>query len=378
MKNYILILIAVALFLGSCKESAKQSNQSSLVVESFEIDTIMIDSKGYFFYLAEALGKSFLSHETGVLYNLNQKKPQLELVDLNALTLLDSIPLEREGPIGIGNYPIYDKFQLTKNGEILIFAWEELVKLTSDRTQVVKYRFDQLPLVGDTLLANEVVRYRGLVTEDGKYYIGYYGNANDTHSRLGLVKINLEDLTVKKINLPLFQELVPYEIKTKTTSEYPYTYVEGIFLAQVGDQLLVSSTPVNEVYRVDIESGKYERISYSSNLTANKVEINYPTVNTQSEGVYERWKQVSFYKWEWDETSQLFWRITNQTFVDSEIQPNKVHLTFFDKNLNQVGEIKLPDDWKIMGAPFFFQGMYWQFINIDDEMAFVRFKPRFD
>jgi hypothetical protein len=191
------------------------------------------------------------------------------------------------------------------------------------------------------------------------------------------VKINLEDLSVKKINLPLFQELVSYEIKTETLSEYPYTYVEPIFMTQAGDQLIVSSAPVNEVYRVNLESGEYERISYQSNLTANKVEITYPTENPQSEGVYERWKQVSFYDFNWDDKSQLYWRITNQTFVDSEIQPNKVHLTFFDKNLNQLGEMKLPDDWKIMGASFTFQGMYWQFINIEDEMAFVRFKPEF-
>jgi hypothetical protein len=378
MKNLNVFLLAVALSLGSCKESEKQTNQSSIVVASFEIDTVMIDSKGYFFYLSEALGKSFLSQDKGILYNLNQKKPQLELVDLNSLTLLDSIPLEREGPIGIGNYLIYDRFQFTENGEIFIFAWEELVKLTPDRTQVVKYRFDQLPLVGDTLLPNEAVRYRGLVTEDGKYYIGFYGNAEDTHSRLGLVKINLEDLSVKKINLPLFQELVSYEIKTETLSEYPYTYVEPIFMTQAGDQLIVSAAPVNEVYRVNLESGEYERISYQSNLTANKVEITYPTENPESEGVYERWKQVSFYDFNWDDKSQLYWRITNQTFVNSEIQPNKVHLTFFDKNLNQVGEMKLPEDWKIMGASFTFQGMYWQFINIEDEMAFVRFKPKFD
>ncbi|MBC6365695.1 hypothetical protein DDT91_02745 [Algoriphagus sp. AK58] len=204
MKNTILIFLAVA-FLGSCKESEKQANPSSLEVAFLEIDTVMIDSKGYFFYLTESLGKSFLSRDTDILYNLNQKIPQLELVDLNSLSLLDSIPLEREGPTGIGNYPVFDGFQLTENGDIFFFAWEELVKLTHDRTQVTKYRFDNLPLHGDVPLPGEVIRYRGLVTDNGKYYIGFYGSAEDTHSRHGLVKIDLKEFTVEKINLPIFQ-----------------------------------------------------------------------------------------------------------------------------------------------------------------------------
>lgn len=378
MKNFPLILLAIVLFFDSCKHSEKQSSQSSVVVASFEIDTVMIDSKGYFFYLTEALGKSFLSRDTDILYNLNQKIPQLELVDLNSLSLLDSIPMEREGPTGIGNYPVFDGFQLTENGDIFFFAWEELVKLTHDRTQVVKYRFDNLPLQGDVPLPGEVIRYRGLVTDDGKYYIGFYGSAEDTHSRYGLVKIDLKELTVEKINLPIFQELVSYEIKTKTSSDYPSTYVEPVFLSQDGDKLLVSAAPVNEVYRVDLESGEFDRISFNSKLTSNKVEITYPTVNPQNEGLYERWKQVSFYGFHWDEQSQLFWRNTNQSFVEAETRPNKVHLTFFNKNLNQVGEYALPDDWKIQGAQFFTQGMYWQFINIEDEMAFVRLKPKFE
>ncbi len=169
-----------------------------------------------------------------------------------------------------------------------------------------------------------------------------------------------------------------YEIKTKTSSDYPYTYVEPVFLTQAGDNLLVSAAPVNEVYRVDLESREFDLISFNSKLTSNKVKITYPTVNPQYEGLYERWKQVSFYGFHWDEQSQLFWRKTNQTFVESETRPNKVHLTFFDKNLNQVGEFELPDDWKIQGPQFVIQGMYWQYINLNDEMAFARLKPKFN
>jgi hypothetical protein len=112
------------------------------------------------------------------------------------------------------------------------------------------------------------------------------------------------------------------------------------------------------------------------------VEVNYPTIANSSAGnkesIWERWKQVSFYKMNWDQETQQFWRITNQTEIYEEKEnTNKVALTFFDRELNQLGELRLPKNWKIMGAPFISQGMYWQFMNINDEAAFVRLKPNF-
>jgi hypothetical protein len=56
---------------------------------------------------------------------------------------------------------------------------------------------------------------------------------------------------------------------------------------------------------------------------------------------------------------------------------NEVYLTFFDREFNQIGEVRLPDKWKIIGGKYISQGMYWQFINVNDEAAFVRLKPNF-
>lgn len=381
MKTFPLVFTTLLIVFSACQPDKSDISEANSPIFSYEIDTVQIDSKGYFFYLSEGLGRSFLAKDGKTLYNLNQQEPQLEVIDLATLALKDTIPLEREGPSGIGTDLYFDGFQVLANGDIFFFVWRELVKLNANRSEVEKYRFENLKFIGDSLLPDEAIRYEGLITEDGKFYFSYYGRASDTHSRLGLVRIGLEDQTLKKIKLPIFDDLVPFEIKAQASNRYPYVYVEPIYLTQTEDKLLVSSSPFNEIYNVDIASGEFEKLAFSSSITPNRVEITYSTLESsearQTEAIWERWKQVSFYGLNWDNESKKFWRITNQTFMETDTKPNNIFLTFFDLDLNQLGEVKLPEDWKIRGASFFSQGMYWQFINVEDEISLVRFKPEF-
>jgi hypothetical protein len=379
MKNLIPFLSLI--FLASCGTKESENSKSQMEI-TYSIDTVMIDSKGHFLYLSEALGRSFLAKDGKNLYNLNQKLPQLEVIDLSLMELVDTIPMEREGPAGIGAFDFYDGIQVLKNGEIFIFAWEEIVRLSADRKSVEKYRFTASNLTGDSLKQDEEIRYEGLISEDGTHFFTFYGNSAEFSSRLGLAIINLEEMSLKKVDLPLFEKLIQFEIQTETNTGYPYTYVEPIHFTQFSDQLLVSSSPINEVYKVDISAGTYSHFAFSSSLTANRVEVNYPTIANSSAGnkesIWERWKQVSFYKMNWDQETQQFWRTTSQTEIFEEKESiDKLALTFFDRELNQLGELRLPEDWESTRATFISQGMFWQFMNINDELAFVRLKPNF-
>jgi len=379
MVKKLTIILLVAVFGCGTKESENSKSQMEI---TYSIDTVMIDSKGYFLYLSESLGRSFLAKDGKTLYNLNQKLPQLEVIDLSLMELVDTIPMERKGPAGIGAFDFYDGIQVLENGEIFIFAWEEIVRLSADRKSVEKYRFSATNLTGYSLNQDEEIRYEGLISEDGTHFFTFYGNSAEFSSRLGLAIINLEEMSLKKVDLPLFEELIQFEIQTETNIGYPYTYVEPIHFTQFSDQLLISSSPINEVYKVDISAGTYSHLPFSSLLTANRVEVTYPTIANSNAGtteaVRDRWKQVSFYKMNWDQETQRFWRITNQTEIFEEKESiDKLALTFFDRELNQLGEVRLPEDWESTGAPFISQGMYLQFMNINDELAFVRLKPNF-
>jgi hypothetical protein len=79
-----------------------------------------------------------------------------------------------------------------------------------------------------------------------------------------------------------------------------------------------------------------------------------------------------------DENSGRFYRYSREQ-DDSENRYAYV-LTIFDKNLDQIHEEKLSEEVTIPGyysaaQTFVHEGMLYTFLNIDDEMAFVRLKP---
>jgi hypothetical protein len=381
MRYFISLLCLV--FLASCqkKESGNSTAESEI---TYTIDTVMIDSKGQFLYLSEALGRSDLANDGKTVYNLNQKLPQLEVIDLSKLELVDTIPMDREGPVGIGTYSFYDGIQVLGNGEIFIFSWMEIVRLSADRKSVKKFRFNPENLDGDTLGADEAIRYEGLISEDGTRFFTFYGKSDQPSSRLGLAIIDLKEMSLKKVELPLFEELLPYEIRTEKEphAKYPYVYVEPIHLTEFENHLLVSASPFNALYQLDLDSYSYHKLEFTASLTENRAEVTYPTEASSSaastQSIWDRWKQISFHEMNWDEKTKRFWRISFKTFMSYDnTYSSEGYLTFFDEEFKQIGEMRFPDEWKMIGGKFITQGMYWQYINVNDEAAFVRLKPNF-
>jgi hypothetical protein len=54
----------------------------------------------------------------------------------------------------------------------------------------------------------------------------------------------------------------------------------------------------------------------------------------------------------------------------------KTVLTAFDPDFNQLHEELLPSDFTLPRKYFAREGMIYTFLNIDDELAFVRIKPK--
>lgn len=380
--RYFLAFFSLIILVSCQKEKSGNSNTEAEI--TFSIDTVKIDSKGQFLYLSEALGRSDLANGGRTVYNLNQKLPRLEVIDLNKLELVDTIPMEREGPTGIGTSTIYDGIQVLENGEVFIFAWMEIVRLSADRKSVKKFRFNPENLNGDPLGVDEAIRYEGLISEDGTRLFTFYGKSDQPSSRLGLAIIDLKEMSLKKVELPLFEELLPFEIKTakEPNAKYPYVYVEPIHLTESENHLLVSASPFNELYKLDLDSYTYQKLEFNASLTENRAEVTYPTEASSSaastQSIWDRWKQISFHKMNWDMQTERFWRLSFKTFMSYDnTYSSEAYLTFFDKEFKQIGEMRLPDEWKMIGGKFITQGMYWQFINVDDEAAFVRLKPNF-
>lgn len=83
----------------------------------------------------------------------------------------------------------------------------------------------------------------------------------------------------------------------------------------------------------------------------------------------------------WDPHKELFYRFSYQGEFDldldrqmQDLTPDKakVYLTIYDKNLDQIDEALVPKLDKVPAKHFAKDGKIWMYINLEDELGFVR------
>lgn len=90
----------------------------------------------------------------------------------------------------------------------------------------------------------------------------------------------------------------------------------------------------------------------------------------------ETLKEVHYGSLNYDDQNNVYWRFTrDMDHMKGDTIVFKSVLTAFDRQFNQLGETFLPEDFEFPSKPFEKDGMIWTFLNIDDEVAFVRLKP---
>jgi hypothetical protein len=123
-------------------------------------------------------------------------------------------------------------------------------------------------------------------------------------------------------------------------------------------------------------------IDYQSKLTANKKTGKY-NQDFENEDAFKQTSldmrsEISFMAPLWDEEKQLFYRFSHkiikigndvENYEDTE---SAVYLTIFDADFNVVAESLVEALNKPPGYHFVKDGKIWLFLNLQDEMGFVR------
>src|SRR5690554_6965622 len=86
-------------------------------------------------------------------------------------------------------------------------------------------------------------------------------------------------------------------------------------------------------------------------------------------------QEINFMPPFWDERSQRFYRLSYQKLPTSSVGDGikaNVYLTILDPGLNQIGEARVPQLTRRPGKHFARDGEIWIYVNIMDEMGFIR------
>jgi hypothetical protein len=370
----LLFLPLIALMI-SCGEKSSDSASSSNLELTYEIDTVMVDAGDHLVYLQQGLRAAGLTPSKDQLYNFNTNSFEIEVFDLNEMKMVDLIPLEKEGPTGIGNDTYIPNLQIDHQLNTYIYHFDEIVKISQDLKKVDFFRFEAATLSGDKLKADFTINQSGLLSEDGAYYFSFYGPQDFVKAREGISIVKLDDMSLKMVAIPELEDIAKFSISyemengagTMATQEY-------LFLVQRGTHIYFSSSSYNFVYQIEISTGKAKKLEFHSNITRDSKTLTFETKANSKEEFNElhkqKMKQVSFGNILFDDSRNLFWRFSSDP---DQLGKDKV-LTLFNLELQQVMETSIRE-FDFEGFSFIKEGIFHRFINIDDEMAFVRIKP---
>ncbi|WP_373396295.1 DUF4221 domain-containing protein [Algoriphagus halophilus] len=377
MNKYHFTLAAFALF--SCSSSDKSDENSGMGMElTYEMDTVMVDPGDHFFFLNWGLGISDLTQDEKLLYNLNPESLLLEVVDMDALALKETIQLEKEGPNGIGGGFI-SKLQVIGNGNLMLFDFNKIVEISPKGELIKKYEFDRNTLSGYEFGETDVVSYMGIFSTDGKTYVGELEDESFRKPAKGLALIDLEKMELNFVPTDAISKLDEFRIMLEMNGNAMMSTGETSYMKFINGELVLTNTAMNEVYIYDFTMDSLLHKTFESTLTGNERIKNFPTQVDTREALFEaskeKRKQVKFGPMIFQKEENLIWRIStdmDRMIADSVVTKDVV--TFFDADYTMLKEQTL-ENLSNSSNRFFKDGMLYSFLNIDDEMAFVRLKP---
>lgn len=375
MKNTLLAFFALPLLIAC---SPPKGNKMDFSQITFSMDTVMVDSKGEFLFLNWGLSTACISMDRQVLYNFNIQEPSLESIDLDKLELLEKQVFEKEGPDGVGN---------NGKGGIVHLGDDKILFKGWPSPEVFRSKGEKLPdLAGLYSIKTKVTgsgkdfMYEAVLPTKPQYVFGIINEFPGKDFEFG--KINLLDSTLKSYPLPTWEKLADFTITYDDGNTYdilgPYIYAEN-----VNQQIIVSSNVSSELYVYKPDKDSLYHYTYSYNLTQSGKTGIYATEISDPEQFHNIYKgiysEVSFLSPIWDHDNQQYYRIHYESLFEDEYSGmypkrigSKVFISVYDKDLQLVGEVQLPQFPDIPGFHFAKDGKIWMFQNINDEMGFVR------
>ncbi|WP_439489340.1 DUF4221 family protein [Algoriphagus sp.] len=383
MNKYYQLALVLLPFSCNTEKNTKNSNDKNINF-SYSIDTVMIDAGDEFLFLNMNLYFSSYSADEGLLYNLNPESARMEVIDLESHSLDRLVQYDLDGPNRVKELAITG-IKKSDTGDLFFQDYYTLSRLDSSGTKTATYRFTNDFLNGDELALNEEIDGMGQIGSDGAYFASFYDNYQEKGGIRGVAQIHLGDSSLRLFPLDFWGDLDKYEVNMDHGDGRAISAPEFKFLLVDGADFIVSTSAKNELWHYNAELDSIIHKEYTSEFTKNVKPGNYPkTTNNQEEFeqvVKQKSDEVIFGFLVKDENSGLFYRYSRER--DNSKNNYAYVLTIFDENLNQLHEEKLGEEVSIPnehmpgGKPFVHRGMLYSFLNIEDELAFVRLQTRF-
>ncbi len=340
------------------------------------IDTVMIDSKGEFLYLNAELRQSTLSSDKRFLYNFNERESSIEQINLDELCLDELLIFDRDGPNGIGS--LISNIQLVGEDRMLIWSLRGagIFGLQGSRLSSV-----ELSPVEDVFSNG----YHYSLRTFKENFNNIFGSTInwDSHSYF-FWKLNPENGQLKNYNLSEFDKVKSFVLQQMDGARVVRGNLPGVFLSDDSDKLFLSNEVSNDIYIYDpkLDSLIHYALPHNS-IPQIKVNVTFPKAESQEEMnklLTDFKEDINFSKLNWDQEAKLFYRFsykekfTRSMDIGGSPVPSssEVFLSVWDSELNLLSEQQVQGLTETPKTHFVKDGKIWVFVNVEDEMGFLR------
>ena len=379
MKNHLLILLSVLLFACGGNETETKTDFSNI---TFTMDTVVVDPGNEIINLKYGLWSSTMTADKDFLYLWNMDESTLDKVNINELRLEEKIKYEKEGPDGVGSYVAW--MNMLDNDHILMASFQGMGLFDLNGKKLRGYKLDKDKFEGDSLEDGESFNRKSIITEGGNVIYGLLGNW--TNDNLSFAKVNFQDMMIKKYELPGIEELIDYSVTMKVDQMMMISTTDKT-LQRVGDKIILSNSAYTPIFVFDMKQDSVYQVNYTPQLTAAAKKGGYPKeVDSEKrfkEVMAEINSEINFQAPVWDEVNKRFYRFSYETIpgeITEEPSPespeqkliSKVFISIFDEEFNLIGESLVSQLTQIPNSVFVKDGKIWHYLNVDDELGFIR------
>ncbi|SMD43102.1 protein of unknown function [Aquiflexum balticum DSM 16537] len=372
--RFLLPILLIASF--SC---GKPGEDITVDTFSYSVDTVTVDAKGEILYLEYELRVADYSEVDGFLYNFNKHSHSIEKIDLDQLEWVGTFPLQQEGPDGTGFW--ISDIKGVREGQLF---------LSGEKAGIFNLEGELLKKIDWSNVSPE----EGGILDEEKFYIQVI-NPNFPESAFSLfVNYTKNSVILKKLdasqNRIAIIDIDPNDnYKTYTLGDLS-TYnhwAPRVNINSQKDKIIVSHEFANDFYVFSPHGDSLQAVNYTAAYTPSKVTLTTEgdlvnSTDDRKNALQYYLGQVSFGRLVWDAKHQRYYRFSSSTqygeeermgWLLPEISNSEVYLSVFDADFKLLDEMPIPE---LNGLPlskyFVKDGMLWVFVNLDDEMGFIR------
>lgn len=376
--KHVVFLLTLVVF--GCGGSDKGGNSDEVRID-FSLDTVIVDPAEEILFLNWGLDQSRLSKDRQCLYNFNRNDFTLEKIDLDKLSLVEKIPLEKEGPNGIGG-DLYS-FYLLDDDSILLTSGRKNSYADYNGTILSRFEYGEIGNEEDQLSDEEWIRSIAIPKDSPHKIYGLIDHYVKEEMYLGI--FDLRSNEVRRIQLPGFEKFKNYEINFDDgTNRFGLGTSKRILAVE--DKIVIGNNVTSKLWILDVNTDSLEIINFAPELTSSEKTGIHPLLindKRQMDDVYQSiFEEVTFLHPVWNADNERYYRFSLiANFENSQPEEGSrlprpsgtsVFLTVMDKELQIIAEAPLPMFDKYPSHHFVKDGKIWMFENMEDEMGFVR------